>query len=74
MGTCANIEDPDEMPHVYCGATYFGISSGSKLLLGKKDRQTKKLQYLFLHYNLKPLDIYNGPSQVYCIKPGGIIH
>ena len=40
---------------------------------GKKDIQTKEYN-IFLNYNLKPLDMYNGLSQVYCIKPEGIMH
>ena len=35
---------------------------------GKKDlRQKNTLS--FQNYNLTPLDVYNGPSEVYCIKP-----
>ena len=29
---------------------------------------------LFKNYYLTPLDMYNGLSQVYCIKPEGRIH
>ena len=29
---------------------------------------------LFENYNLLPLEIHNGPSQIYCIKPEGRIH
>ena len=40
---------------------------------GKTDNQTKRIQYFFLNYNLTPLDMYNGLSQVYCLKPVGRI-
>ena len=33
----------------------------------KKDLQTKNTIF-FYNYNLTPLDMYNGLSQVYCIK------
>ena len=33
---------------------------------GKKDLQTKE------YNNLTPLDMYNGLSQAYCIKPEGV--
>ena len=39
---------------------------------GKKDLQTKK--YILFNFNLTPLDIYNGLSQVNCFKPEGRIH
>ena len=32
---------------------------------------TKINTILFRYYNLRPLDIYNGTFQVYCIKPEG---
>ena len=35
---------------------------------GKKDLQTKEYT-IFENYNLTPLDMYNGLSHVYCIKP-----
>ena len=40
---------------------------------GKKDFQTKNT-IVFEKYNLTPLYMYNGLSQVYCIKPEGRIH
>ena len=40
---------------------------------GKKDIQTKNM-ISFENYNLAPLVMYNGLSQVYCIKPEDIIH
>ena len=39
---------------------------------GQKDLQTKK--YNFFNYNLTSIDMVNGLSQVYCIKPEGRIH
>ena len=40
----------------------------------KKDLQTKNSLF-FENYNLTPLDMYNGLSQVYFIKPEGrMIH
>ena len=43
---------------------------------GKNDFHTKEYNifFFFLKINLTPLDMYNGLSQVYCIKPEGIIH
>ena len=68
MSTFANREDPDEMQHNCC------ISSGSTLFVKvKKDFQTKNTIF-FENYYLTPLDIYNGLSQVYSIKPEGRIH
>ena len=48
--------------------------SGSTLFVKVKQifRQINTL--LFENYNLKPLDMYNGLSSVYCIKPEGRIH
>ena len=34
----------------------------------------KKIFRQKIQYNLTLLDIYNGPSQVHCIKPEGRIH
>ena len=45
---------------------------GLHRLLSKKNLQTKK--YIFENYNLTPLDMYNGLSQVNSIKPEGKIH
>ena len=39
----------------------------------KKDIQVKNVSF-FLNLNLAPLDMYNGLSQVYCIKQEEIIH
>ena len=41
---------------------------------GKKDLQTKQYNISFLNYNLTSLDMYNGLSQLYCIKKEGRIH
>ena len=40
---------------------------------GKKDHLQTKYNVSF-NYNQTPLDMYNGLSQVYCIKPEGRIH
>ena len=61
MGTLTNSEDPDEMPHKEA------FHRGLHCLLRQR-YSDKKIQY-FLNYNLIPLDMYNGLSQVYCIKP-----
>ena len=39
----------------------------------KKDLQTKEYNLLEI-YNMSPLDMHNGLSQSYCIKPKGRIH
>ena len=65
MGTFTNREDPDEMPHF--AAFNLGLHQ-------KQKRYSDKKYYFFIYYNLTPLDIYNGLSQVYCIKPEGRIH
>ena len=40
-----------------------------------KDLQRKNtMLFFFLNYNPTSLDMYNGLSQVYCIKPEGRIH
>ena len=41
--------------------------------IGKKTFRQKNIIF-FENYNLTPLDMYNGLSQVYCIKPEGRIH
>ena len=61
MSTFANSEDSDEMQ----SALFVKV---------KKTSSDKRIQFLFLNNNLTPLDMYNGLSQVYCIKPEGRIH
>ena len=56
MGTFTNNEDPDEMP----------LKAAKK----KEDIFRQKHNF-FLNYTLTFLDMYNGISQVYCIKPEG---
>ena len=58
----ANSEDPDEMQHnvafhqcLHCLLRYKGPS----------DKNT----IFFKYFNLTPLDMYNGLSQVFSIKP-----
>ena len=62
MSTFANSEDPDEMQH---NALFIRVYTVCK---GKKDLQRK--EYIFFLI----LTLYNGPSQVNCIKPKGRIH
>ena len=62
MRTFANSEDPE-----CC------ISSVSTLFVMVKKRSSDKIQF-FKNNNPTPLDLYNGLSQVYCIKPDGKIH
>ena len=57
-------EDPDEMPH------YEAFHQSTLLLL---DKNTQKY-IIFLEIITCDPSIYNGPSQVYCIKPEGRIH
>ena len=69
MGTFTNSEDPDEMPHNV--AFHQGLHCLS--ISGKKGLQIKKYN-MFKSYNMTSLDIYNGPSHIYCIIPVGRIH
>ena len=39
-----------------------------------KDPQTKEYNFFLEKYDLTPLDMYNGLSQVYCIKLEGRVH
>ena len=64
MGTFTNSEAPDEMQHFIRVYT---------VCLCKTDLQTKEYN-TFLSYNLTPLDLYNGISQVDHIKQEGRIH
>ena len=50
------------------------ISSGSSLFVLGKMSASDKSTIFFERFNLTPLDMYNGPSQVYCIKPERRIH
>ena len=62
-GTLTNSEDLDEMQH--------------KAVFHKGLQKTifrESNTILFRNYNLLPLSVYNGPSQVYCMKPEGRIH
>ena len=61
MSTFANSEDPDEMQHN--AAFYLGQHC---LYFRQKT--------IFENYNLTSLDMYNGLSKVYCIKPEGRIY
>ena len=67
MSTFANSEDPDEMQHN-------AFDQGLHCLQRKKRSSDKIIEYFFQKYNLTPLDMYNGLSHVYWIKPEGRIH
>ena len=47
------------------------ILSGSSLFVKTKKIFRQNNTIFFENYNLSPLDMYNGLSQVYCIKPDG---
>ena len=68
MSTFSNSEDPDEMQHY--AAFHQGLHCFCE---GEKDFQTKEYN-IFENYNVTPLNMYNGLSQVYCIKAEAIIH
>ena len=55
-------------------AALCNISSGLHCLLRHKWSSEKEIQYFFGKNNLWPLDIYNGLSKVYCIKPEALVH
>ena len=67
MGTFTICEDLDEMPH------HAAFHQGLHCLLRQKSSD-KNIQYFKKNYNLTPIDIYNGLSQVYCMEPEGRIH
>ena len=67
MITFANRVDPDEMQQML---HFIRVCTVCK---GKNDRQTKEYN-IFENYYLTPLDMYNGLSQVYCIRQEGRIH
>ena len=47
------------------------MKSGSTLFVKVKKIFRQKNTIFLENYNWTPLDIYNGLSQVYCIKPEG---
>ena len=65
--TFTKSEDPDERLH------YMAYIRVNTVCYGKKDLQTKKYN-IFQNFNQTHLGIYNGLSQVYCIKPEGRTH
>ena len=67
MSTFANSEDPDEMQHN--AAFHLGLHCLLKL-----KRSPDKKDNILLNFDLIPLDMYNGLSHVYCIKPEGRIY
>ena len=66
MGSFINSEDQDEMPHN--AAFHKGLHC---LLSIKKGYSDKKNTIFSENYSLH---LYNGLSQVHCIKPEGRIH
>ena len=68
MGTFINREDPDEMPH------NAAFHQGLHCMFRLKRSSDKKNKIFLENYKRTPLDMYNGLSQVYCIKPEGRIH
>ena len=66
MSTFANSEDPYEMQH------NAAFHQGLHCLKREKHFQAKENN--FENYSLAPLDMYNGLSQYYCIKPEALIH
>ena len=58
MGTFIKSDDPDEMPH-------------NALFVKVKKIFRPKIQHFFKSYYPIRLDMYNGLSLVYCIKPEG---
>ena len=56
MGTLANSEDQDEMPH------YVAFHQGLHCLPRQNQSSKKEIQYFFGNYNPLPLSVYNGPS------------
>ena len=65
LGTMANSEDPDEMPHVAA------FQQGMRCLL--INLQRKKF-IIFINYNRSPLNIYIGPSWPNCFTFCGKFH
>ena len=67
MNNFANSENQDEMQHntAFSRLHFIRVYTVCKV---------KKNTMLFENYYLAPLKIYNGLSQVHCIKPDGLIH
>ena len=67
MKTFANSENQDEMQH---NTAFSRLHFIRVYTVCKVNKDTM----FFEKYNLAPLKLYNGLSQVYCIKPDGLIH
>ena len=74
MSTFTNSIDPDKNAAFHQGRKVRHFIRVYTVCKGKKDLQTKIYNIFFFNYNLAPLDMYNGLSQVYCIKSEGRIH
>ena len=61
MGTLAKSEDSDEMLH------NSAFHQSLHCLLRLKQFSEAEISILVGNYNLWPLNIYNEPSQIYCI-------
>ena len=68
MKTFANSENQDEMQHntAFSRLHFIRVYTVCKV--------KKNTMFVFLNYNLASLKLYNGLSQVYCIKPDGLIN
>ena len=67
MKTFANSENQDELQY---NTAFSRLHFISVYTVSKVSKDT----VFFENYNLAPLKLYNGLSQVYCIKPDGLIH
>ena len=67
--TMANSDDPDEIHHY--AAYHHGLHC---LLIATKSIIRERNTIVFGNYNLLPLNIYNGPSGLDCIKLYGKFH
>ena len=68
MKTFGNSENQDKMQH----NTAFSRLHFIRVYTVCKVKKANNV--FFENYNLAPLKLYNGLSQVYCIKPDGLIH
>ena len=64
-------EDPDEMQH---NAAFRQLHFVRVNTICKGNKIFRQNNTIFFNNNLTPADMYDGLSQVYCIKPGGRIY
>ena len=67
MGTLANSEDPDEMPH--CAAFHQDLHC-----LPRQKQPSGTKTHHSINPDRHPLKIQNGQFHTYCINMNGIIH